>query len=389
MRSTRKVCVVTGSRAEYGLLRWLIRAIDEHESLELQVLVTGSHVGDRFGSTVDEIIADGVTIDALVDIDADGASPISMARTAARGVDRIARALDELEPDIMVVLGDRYEIFAAAQAAMYLGVPIAHISGGETTEGAIDEAIRHAITKMAHLHFVSAEPYRNRVMQLGEDPARVFLTGAMSLDALAHTAFLTREQLSSELGLSLDDGPLFACTYHPVTLASGTATDEFNALLSALARTPDAITVITGANADAGGAQLNRLAREWAEHDSRRRLFAMSLGHQRFLSVVREADVVIGNSSSGIVEAPALRTPTVNVGIRQQGRLRSPSVIDCVGDARSITEAIEQSLSPEHRSVTDAAKPLFGDSPPSPAICEILATFPLEGILIKRFHDAG
>ena len=384
----RRICVITGSRAEYGLLKWLMREISDNPALALQVIVTGSHLEARFGSTVDEITADGFNIDARVDIEADGESALSVAQAAARGIEGVALALDSLSPDLVVVLGDRYEIFSAAQAAMYLGSPIAHISGGETTEGAIDEAIRHSITKMAHLHFVSAEPYKDRVCQLGEDPSRVFVTGAMSLDALAHTKLLTRDQLSLDLGLSLGSCPVIVCTYHPVTLAASAALDEFKSLLVALQETPDAVVIVTGANADAGGGEINAMAERWAEQDPASRLFVMSLGHQRYLSLAREADVVIGNSSSGIVEAPALQTPSINIGIRQQGRLRSPSVIDCAGTSEAISAAIRQSLSAEHGTVTSSASPLFGNSPPSPAICEILATYPLDGILVKRFHDA-
>jgi UDP-hydrolysing UDP-N-acetyl-D-glucosamine 2-epimerase len=383
----RRICVITGSRAEYGLLRGLIREIDRRSDLDLRLLVTGSHLDDAFGATVGDIEADGWPIAAAVRLEPGTDDGLAIARAVASGVRGIAEALAEIQPDIVVVLGDRYEILAAAQAAMLLGLPIAHISGGESTEGAIDESIRHAITKMAHLHFVSAEPYRHRVIQLGEEPDRVFTVGTMSLDGIAAAEPIQIDALVAELDLPAVSDGLVLATYHPVTVDQGESASGLQAMIAALERHTALTVVITGANADAGGGAMNEQLRALASAHAGRMRFIMSLGSTRYLSLLRHADAVIGNSSSGIVEAAVVGTPSVNIGSRQAGRLRSASVIDCAPEADAVHEALARALSPEFQDSVRASTPLFGSSPPSPLIAETLARYPLDGIRMKRFWD--
>ena len=383
----RRICVITGSRAEYGLLRGLIGEIDRRSDLDLRLLVTGSHLDDAFGATVGDIEADGWPIVAAVQLEPGTNDGLAIARAVASGVRGIAEALSEIQPDIVVVLGDRYEILAAAQAAMLLGLPLAHISGGESTEGAIDESIRHAITKMAHLHFVSAEPYRRRVIQLGEEPDRVFTVGTMSLDGIAAAAPIPLEALITEFGLAAIGSGLVLATYHPVTVDEAESNSGLQAMITALERHTALTVVITGANADAGGEAINEQLRSLASAHVDRMRFVMSLGSERYLSLLRQADAVIGNSSSGIVEAAVVGTPTVNIGSRQAGRLRSETVIDCAPEADAVDAALTRALSPEFRDSARESAPLFGTSPPAPVIAETLARYPLDGIRMKRFRD--
>ncbi len=387
MSRARNICVVTGSRAEYGLLYWLMREIDSDPDLELQVLVTGMHLSPTFGYTVSEIEADGMPIAARIDIEVSASSPAATARSIALGVEGATEELDRLRPDIVLVLGDRYEIFAAAQAAMLLGIPIAHIHGGESTEGAIDEAMRHAITKMAHLHFVAADAYRRRVIQLGENPSRVFTTGAMVLDAINNSTLLDRGTLMAELSVPTGAQHLIACTYHPVTLEATGYTADIGELLSALEAIPDAYVVLTGANADAGGDEINARLKQYAELHRDSAQFVTNLGHQRYMSLVKNADLALGNSSSGIIEAPILRTATVNIGNRQTGRLRAPSIIDCAANTEAIGAAIARALTPEHQKVVAEGRSPYGNRAPSPEICRVLREHPLHAITTKRFWD--
>jgi GDP/UDP-N,N'-diacetylbacillosamine 2-epimerase (hydrolysing) len=381
----RKICVVTGSRAEYGLLSWLMREIKADADLELQIIATGMHLAPQFGMTRDEILGDGFCIDAEVEMLLASDSLVGMAKSLGLGIIGLTDALARLAPDLVVLLGDRFETFAAAQSAMCLRLPIAHLHGGEATEGAIDEAIRHAVSKMAHLHFVAAEPYRRRVIQLGETPERVFTVGALGVDAIRKMALPTRAELESDLGFNFGE-KLLLVTYHPVTLAND-AGKPVEALIHALDNFPEAKIIVTGVNADAGrDAIAERFSSFASAHPNRVRL-VNSLGQRRYLGVMREAAAVIGNSSSGVIEAPTMGVPTVNIGDRQRGRLRAASVIDCGEDANSISVAISQALSPEFRALLGTMEMPFGDGNAAPRIKKILKTHPLEGLLMKRFHE--
>ena len=387
MTAKRKICIATGTRAEYGLLYWLMKEVVADADLHLQIIATGMHLSPEFGLTYQQIEADGFTIDAGVEMLLSSDSPVGIAKSIGLGVIGFADALQSLEPDILVVLGDRFEILAAAQAAMVARIPIAHIHGGEATEGLIDEAIRHAVTKMSHLHFTAAEDYRKRVIQLGESPARVYNTGAIGLDNLAQLQLLARPELERALDFNLDPGPLILCTYHPVTLSERGEGAVLGSLFEALDRLPDTRVIFTKGNADAGGRTLNEMIDGYVAHNSNRVATFVSLGQVRYLSLLREADIVLGNSSSGIVEAPTARTPTVNIGDRQRGRLKAPSIIDCDESADAILTAVEKALSPEFQQLAAEGQTLFGEGGASKRIKEVIKEASLEGILFKRFHD--
>lgn len=367
MTAPRRICVVTGSRAEYGLLYWPLRAIAGEPGLRLQVVATGAHLSPEFGLTWRQIEADGFGIDAKVEMLLSGDTPAAITKSLGLGVIGFADAFERLAPDLVVVLGDRFEILAAAQAAVLARVPLAHIHGGELSENAFDESIRHAITKMAQWHFVAAEPYRKRVVQMGEAPERVFNVGAPGLDHLARLDWMSRAELERELGLPLGT-PLLLATYHPETLAGSPPEQGMRELLDALERFPQATVVLTYPNADTGGRVLIRMIDEFAAARRPRVAAFASLGQRRYLSLMREADAVVGNSSSGITEAPALRRATVNVGGRQDGRLKASSVIDCAGDAAAIAAAIGRALSAPFRASLAGTVSLYGAGNASAAI---------------------
>jgi UDP-hydrolysing UDP-N-acetyl-D-glucosamine 2-epimerase len=378
--SRRRICVVTGTRAEYGLLRWLMQEIRDDARLQLQLVVTGTHLLRAFGNTARAIEADGFVIDRRVPLHLRGDSPEAVTAAAGRALSGLGRAFAQLRPDLVVLLGDRYEALAAAQAALLARIPVAHLHGGETTFGAVDESMRHAITKLSQLHFVAAPAYRRRVLQLGEAPGRVFCFGPIGADNFRRLPLLDRPALARALELPLTSAPLFLVTYHPATLGRLTPAQAVTELLAALARFPQATIVFTGANADAGHAAIAPLYRDFiARHPGRARYVA-SLGQLRYLSALRAAAAVIGNSSSGIIEAPLCGTPTVNLGDRQRGRLRAPSVIDCAEDRTAITRAIKQALS-RGRSAARRAPDV------SRRIKAVLARVRLDRLSTKLFRD--
>lgn len=382
----RKIGVVTGSRAEYGLLNWLMHEIEKDPELDLQVIVTGSHLSPEFGLTYRDIEADGFHVDEKIEMLVSSDTPTGITKSMGLAVIGFADAFQRLKPDIIVVLGDRYEIFAAAQAAMMARVPIAHIHGGELTEGMVDEAIRHALTKMAHLHFTASEQYRTRVIQLGEQPACVFNFGAPGLENIRKLQLIPCETLEQELGLKIHR-PCFLITYHPVTLKSDENSKAMEELLSALERFDDATIIFTLPNADADGRGLKNMVLEYVDSHRERARFFTSLGSLKYLSALKVADVVIGNSSSGIIEAPFLGTVTVNIGDRQEGRLKAGTVIDCRERADDIANAIQKALSVEMQDSALTVTSLYGNGHTAFNIKEILKNTRLEGILAKKFHD--
>lgn len=384
----RKLCVVTGSRAEYGLLYWLLKEIQDDDALELQLVATGMHLSPEFGLTYRVIETDGFRIDAKVEMLLSSDSPVGIAKSMGLATIGFADAFERLRPDLVVMLGDRFEILAAAQAAMAAGLPIAHIHGGETTEGAIDEAIRHAVTKMAHFHFPAAEAYRRRIVQLGEAPERVLNFGAPGLDNIARLRLLERVELEQALGFGLGTTN-FLVTYHPVTLGTEPPDVPMRALLAALDRYPDAHVVITKPNADTGGRVLMELIDAYAARFPGRVFASTSLGQLRYLSMMRLADVVVGNSSSGLIEAPALGKPTVNVGMRQAGRLKAVSVIDTDESEAGIAAGLALALTPAFEETARTAESLYGDGGASKRIKDHLKTVVLDGVLVKTFHDLG
>lgn len=382
----RKICVVTGTRAEYGLLYWLMRDIESDPSLSLQLIVTGTHLEPAFGHTVDVIEADGFQIDARVPIDLTGDTPASVARSTGRATAGIAEAFEAMNPDIVVILGDRFEMLAAATAAMLTRNVIAHIHGGEATEGLIDEAIRHATSKMSHFHFAAAEAYRLRIIQMGEIPDHVFNVGAPGLDNIERLTLLEPDTLGSEIGLDLTSG-YFLVTYHPVTLSSDSPRNVINGLFAALDTYPEFKIIFTGVNADPGNAAIDDLVREYAAKNGPRVKVATSLGQIRYLSALKHCNAVIGNSSSGLIEAPSMGVPTVNIGDRQRGRLRAGSVIDCSENHGDIQGALDKAMSGEHQALSKQTVNPYGQAGASNKICNQLKHVELESALMKKFYD--
>lgn len=383
---TRRICIVTGSRAEYGLLRPVIDGVMVDPTLELQLVVTGMHLSAEFGSTWHEIERDSVPIARRVEMLLGSDSAIGVTKSTGLGMIGFADAFAELRPDIVVVLGDRFEILAAAAAALLAAIPIAHLHGGETTEGAFDEAIRHAVTKMAQLHFVAARPYRDRVIQLGEAPERVFEVGGLGVDAIGRVDPMSRAELERDLGVDLGRRSLVV-TYHPVTLEPGAAGEQLKALLDALdLAEPDTTLIFTMPNADTGGRALKAMVEDYVATRSNAHAFA-SLGQRRYFSLLGLVDGVVGNSSSGLAEAPSFGIGTVNIGDRQAGRLRATSVIDCPPERDGIVQALRRLHDPVFLDqLGDVVNP-YGKGGAGPAIVEVLRTVALDGLVRKRFHD--
>lgn len=381
---SRKVAVFTGTRAEYGLLYWLIHGIEASQHLDLQLIVTGMHLSPEFGETWKQIEQDGFKIDAKVEILLSSDTPVGVVKSIGIGVLGFADALDRLKPDVLVVLGDRFEALAVVQAALIMKIPVVHLHGGEITEGAYDDAIRHAISKMSQLHFVAAEAYRLRVIQMGESPDRVFNVGAIGLDHLLRTPRMDRAQLSQSLGFSLKS-PFFLVTYHPVTLQSEDPVASFNALLEALDTFPEHQVILTYPNADNGGRAIIPLLEVYAQRQPERVLAIPSLGFKRYLSVVPLACAVVGNSSSGIIEVPAFGVPTVNIGVRQKGRLAASSVLDCEPTAADIKRVLNEAVSAQFTALCKTTVNPYGQGNASEAIISVLEHF--DGTPNKSFYD--
>ena len=382
----RKVCVVTGTRAEYGLLSRLMKAIEESDGLELQIVATGMHLSSEFGLTYRQIEQDGFQIDKKVEMLLSSDSEVGVGKSMGVGMIGFVDALNDLQPDLMVLLGDRFEAFTAASAAMVMRIPIAHLHGGETTEGAIDESIRHAISKMSHLHFTAAEAYRERVIQLGEHPERVFNVGAVGIDNIKSMELLSREVLEEAIGFRLGERNLLV-TYHPVTLEEGTARKQFDNLLQALDRLERTHIIFTKSNADAGGRAVNRMIDEDVASRPDTTVAYNSLGQLRYFSVLQYMDGVVGNSSSGLIEVPVFGIGTVNIGDRQKGRLKAESVIDCEPETETIGNAIDRLYSDDFAEVVRSAKNPYGDGEAVTRIREIIEEFDLSDLLKKKFHD--
>ncbi len=382
----RKICVVTGTRAEYGLLYWLMKEIQSDEALELQIVATGSHLSPEFGLTYREIEKDGFSIDEKVEMLLSSDTPVGVTKAMGLALIGFADVFQRLSPDIVVVLGDRYEILVAVEAALVANIPIAHIHGGEITEGAIDDSIRHAITKMAHLHFVAAPEYRKRVIKMGENPAHVYEVGAVGFDNIVKMPLMSLDELEESLQFPLGE-KFFLVTYHPVTVECVRRSDALQNLFDALDAFPDYRVLITKSNGDAGGREINRKIDKYAVARENRVSCHTSLGQLRYLSAMKYAMVVAGNSSSGIVEAPVLKTPTVNIGDRQKGRLRFSSVIDCGEEKEAIGAAIQIALSEDfRRGLKDMVLP-HADGNIAVRIKNILRDEPLEGLFQKQFFD--
>ena len=377
---------MTGSRADYGLLYWIMKAVQSRPGLELQIVACASHLSPEFGSTVQNIHEDGFLVDAEVDMTLSGDSPVAIAKSMGLGCIGFADVFHRLAPSILLLLGDRYETLAAAQTAMMLRIPIGHIHGGEVTEGAVDEAIRHAITKMAHIHFVAAEPYSRRVVQMGEDASRVHNVGAPGLEWTRMLSPMSKFELEVALDFQFKERN-FLVTYHPATLSSWDPEAAMNELLSALETFAEAGIIFSYPNADSHGRKIISMIEEFSGRHAERAVVIPSLGQTQYLSALHEVDAIIGNSSSGIIEAPSVGTPTVNLGDRQRGRVRSESIIDCAEERSAIVSAIEEAVSPGFKTRMSEMPIPYGDGQVAERVATILEDVELDGISVKRFQD--
>ena len=342
----KRIGIMTGTRAEYGLLKPLMQEINKDNDLELYLIVSGMHLSPEFGMTYQEIEEDGFEINAKVEILLSSDSPAGISKSIGLGVIGFADEFQRADLDMLILLGDRYEALSAAICAMVMRIPIAHLHGGELTEGAIDEGIRHSITKMSYLHFTSTEQYRNRVIQLGENPERVFYVGALGVENIKKINLMTKEELERAIHFEIDENTVVV-TYHPVTLENNTVEEQFLNLLKVLDRNPKIRMIFTKANADTNGRIVNELIDKYAAQNSERACAFMSLGQKRYLSALKYCRIVIGNSSSGIIEAPSFGKPIINIGDRQKGRICADSVINCGYTQQEIQQAMETALTEE------------------------------------------
>jgi GDP/UDP-N,N'-diacetylbacillosamine 2-epimerase (hydrolysing) len=382
---TRKICVITGARAEYGLLRWIMEGIKDTPELTLQIIVTGMHLSHEFGLTYREIEKDGFQIDRKVEMLTSSDTPIGIAKSMGLGLIGFADALNELHPDLIVVVGDRFEIFAAVSAALVARIPVAHLHGGERTEGAFDEALRHSITKMSHLHFVAAEAYRQRVIQLGEQPERVFLVGGLGVDSINRLKLLERAELEASLNFKLGQKSLLI-TFHPVTLEALTAEEQMAELLEALSALNDTQLVFTLTNADTNGRALNKMIEKFTATHVNARAYS-SLGQLRYFSCIAQVDGVVGNSSSGLTEVPDFKKATINIGDRQRGRLNATSVINCEPTRKSIKSALRKLYSLDFQETLSQVINPYGHGGGAAKVVDTLKRCSLNGLVKKSFHD--
>ena len=383
----KKICVITSSRADYGLLYNLLLKIKNSSYLNLQLVVSGSHLSKKHGMTVDQIKKDGFEIDACVPVIQDNDTHLDISRAISDGIIGFSETYDELSPDLVLILGDRYEILASAISATIANIPIAHLHGGEITQGAQDDVFRHSITKMSHLHFVAAKPYMDRVIQLGENPKSVFCYGGLGVDAIRNTLIMTKEELESELNLDLKKKALLV-TFHPVTLEKLRTREQIMSLLSALSDFSDLTIVFTMPNADVDGTIISEEIEFFVEKNKNSHYF-ISLGQQKYYSCLQHFSAVIGNSSSGLLEAPSFKIPTINIGSRQDGRLRAKSIIDCKPNTQQILAAIKRALSKDFiAKIKNTINP-YGEGGSSVKIVKVLEKINISEFKIKKFYDLG
>lgn len=382
----KKIAVITSTRADYGLLRPLLRELESSQLIHLELVVTGSHLSDSHGYTVREIINDGFRIASEIPILNDDDSAFSTVLASSKATRGIGDYLSNNSPDLVIVLGDRFEILGAVQAAFLLRLPVLHLYGGELTRGALDDSIRHSITKLSHIHCVSSEEYAQRVRQLGEQPENIHIVGTLALDTYEDALETTFASLLSKVDFSLEEDKYILCTIHPETVSSD-PTAIVQPILKALEQAKDFKILFTLSNADEGGLRINQEIQNYVQANPDQAIAVDSLGSKFYLRALASSAIVVGNSSSGIVEAPSLGIPTVNVGDRQKSRMRSPSVIDCSNDVDSILFAIEQSRNPEHLAKCKQKISPFGVPGASKRIVEIILSKDLEQLIQKDFID--
>ena len=382
----RRLCVVSGGRADFGLLRWTLEEIKNDKDVDLRLIATGSHLLEEFGFSIDEIESAGFGVDATVDIVDASDSAIGVARAIGRGVAKLAEVFNQIRPDVVLVLGDRYESFAATVAATTLHIPIAHCHGGERTEGAIDEVFRHSMTKLAHLHFTATAEYKKRVIQLGERPERVFNVGSLGVEAISRLPRLSRQQLETKLGQELNKKTLLV-TYHPETHSSGHNQQTLANLCECLNTLNEVKIIFTLSNADEEGRLVNKLINEYVEKNPDRAAVFANLGQEVLFSLMDNVDGIVGNSSSGIIEAPSLKVGTLNIGDRQKGRIRADSIIDCAARRDEIARGLEILFSEDFKKRVKRVLNPYEGHDPSKRVKDILKTYPLDGLLRKSFYD--
>lgn len=382
----RKVCIVTGTRAEWGLLSNIARELQRRDDIELQIIATNMHLSHTHGYTINEIIADGFSVDAEVPMLCDSSTPADTTHSAAMCMSGMATAFDSLKPHLLVILGDRYEMLATAVAANIMRIPIVHLHGGEISEGAIDDNMRHAITKLSSLHLTATEEYRQRVIQMGESPERVINTGAIGVYNAIHIPTLSLQQLRQSLGFEIDGNTILA-TLHPATLDTAPVATRCQALLDALDCFPDNKVIITYPNNDPEGMIIIEMIKQYASLRPNRVKLIPSLGLTRYMSVLKHITAVVGNSSSGIIEVPSMGIPSVNIGCRQKGRIAAASVIHCEADSLSITKAITMALSNEWQQKARKASNPYYKSDTLQLIVSAISETPLEILQTKKFHD--
>lgn len=377
----------TGTRAEYGILSNLMRLINQDDDLQLQIIATNMHLSPEFGLTYKEIERDGFTIDKKVEMLLSSDTSVGTLKSMGLATIGFADALDELRPDLVVILGDRYEMLAAAQSCMISRVPIAHLYGGEITEGAYDDAIRHAITKLSHLHFTSTEEYRNRVIQMGEQPERVFHVGSLGIDNILHEGIIPLEELEESLNFKFGEQFLLV-TFHPVTMEQGTASEQCGALLKALEEVlPRYKVLFTLPNSDTDGRDILKLIQEFVKEHPEDSIAVTSLGKKRYYSALKHASAVVGNSSSGLVEAPTMHIPTLNIGNRQKGRCRGASIVDCEASHESIRNGLYKALSKEMREVAKSSENPYYKIETLGQIFQTIKSYLLENLTVKSFYN--
>lgn len=384
----RKICVITGTRAEYGLLYWVLKLIKQDKDLHLQLIVTGMHLSSEFGLTYKQIENDGFYIDKKIKILLSSDSSTGISKSMGLAMISFSEAFEELQPDLVLVLGDRFEIFSAVSSAMIARIPTAHCHGGEATEGLIDESIRHSITKMSHIHFCSTEKYKRRIIQLGESPNSVYNVGALGIENINKLKLLSKIKFEKSISFKLNKKYSFLVTFHPVTLENSTSEEQVNELLKALDNIENCKIIFTKSNSDTDGKVINNRIDKYVKKNPDKSVCFTSLGQLRYLSALKHVDCVIGNSSSGLIEAPSFKIATVNIGDRQRGRILGNSVISCNSKKEDIEKAIKKSISNSFKkNVLSKVKNPYGEGDSSDFIIDILKNTKLNNILKKKFYD--